>query len=118
MKISEYINVLKKEYKAKVIEFEHVRNYFSTPNMYGKTFDISYVSEREIQSDKFKTIIIKGSNVDPLGKYDYGTKAIIIFAEYDDNEDVINYCVVSSFICKDKLAKRRFVDLLTCYENN
>ena len=118
MKISEYINILKKEYKAKVIEFEDVRNYFSTPNMYGKTFDVDYVSEWEIQSDKFKTIIIKGSNVDPLGKYDYGTKAIIIFAEYDDNEDVINSCVISSFFPKDKLAKRRFVDLLTCYENN
>ena len=56
--------------------------------------------------------------MDPLGKYDYGTKAIIIFAEYDDNEDVINSCVISSFFPKDKLAKRRFEDLLTCYENN
>ena len=116
MKINEYINVLKKEYKAKVIEFEDVRNYFSTPNMYGKTFDVNYVSEGWIQSDKFKTIIIKGSNVDPLGKYDYGTKAMIIFAEYDDNEDVINSCVISSFFCKDKLAQRKFYDLLSCYE--
>lgn len=117
MKISEYINILKKEYKAKVIEFEDVRNYFSTPNMYGKTFDVNYVSEGEIDSDKFKTIIVKGSNVDPLGKYDYGTKAIIIFAEYDDNEDVINYCMISSFFPKDKLAQSRFYDLLSCYRN-
>lgn len=117
MKISEYINILKKEYKAKVIEFKDVKNYFSTPNMYGKTFDVNYVSEGEIQSDKFKTIIIKGSNVDSLGKYDYGTKAIIIFAEYDDNGEVINHGGVSSFFPKDKLAYSRFLNLLTCYRN-
>ena len=107
MKISEYVNILKKAYKAKVIVFENVRNYFSTPNMYGKTFDVYYVSEGEIQSDKFKTVIIKGSNVDPSGKYDYGTKAIIIFAEYDENEEVFNHSLVSSFFCKDKLAQKK-----------
>ncbi|MBO4962729.1 MAG: hypothetical protein J6C97_03035 [Clostridia bacterium] len=118
MKISEYVNILKKAYKAKVIVFENVRNYFSTPNMYGKTFDVYYVSERIIESNNFKTIIIKGSNVDPSGKYDYGTKAIIIFAEYDENEEVIHSCVISSFFLKDKLAQKRFYDLLTCYRKN
>ncbi len=118
MKISEYIEILKKEYKAKVIDFKDVKKYFSKPDMYGKNFDVYYVSERMIESDKFKTIIIKGSFVDPLGKYDYGTKAIIVFAEYDDKEEVFNHSLVSSFFCKDKLAQKKFYALLTCYRNN
>jgi len=118
MKIDEYINVFKKTYKAKTIDFKDIRKYFSIPNMYGENFDIYYVSEREIHSNNFKTIIIKGSNVDPFGKYDYGTKAIILFAEYDENEEVFNHFVLSSFCCKDKSARSKLIDLIACYKKN
>ncbi len=120
MKINDYINILKKEYKAKVIDFEKdIRKYFSCPDMYdhcGQNFDIILVSEHSIYSENFETIIIKGSAVDPFGKFDWGTKAIIVFAEYNEQKEVINHCMISSFFPKDKDKEKKLYNILGCYK--
>lgn len=120
MKIEEYINILKKEYKAKVIDFDkEIRQYFSRPDMYdhcGKKFNVFLVSERAITSDKFVTLIVKGSAVDPLGKFDWGTKAIIVFAEYNDDNEVFNHTMISSFFPKDVEKERKMYRTFGCYK--
>ncbi len=117
MKINEYIQILKKEYKAITIDFKkEIQDYFSRPDMYGKHFDIDLVSEGYIQSNDFKTIIIKGSSVDPFGKFDWGTKAIIVFAEYNAQQEIINHYVISSFFPKNKDADKKLYTTLTCYK--
>ncbi len=120
MKIDKYIEILKKEYDAKVIDMKtEIRNYFSTPDMYGDKYDdVSYVSEGEINSDLFKTVVIEGKKIDPLGHYEWGTKADIIFIEYNENEEVIDYSCISSYICKNKENLKKFIGTLMRYKEN
>lgn len=95
MNIKEYVEIFKKTYKAKEIEFKDITKYCSRPDMYGENFDIETVSEDEIYSDNFVTLVIKGSNLDENGKFDWGTTAIMVFAEFDDQKEVINACTIS-----------------------
>ena len=116
MQLEKYINILKKEYKAKIIEFNDIKRYLSNPEYYGKNFNIYTVSEREIQSDKFITIIIEGNQVDKHGEFLDGTTAIIVFAEYNDDNEVINYCAITSFFCEDEIWCKFLRELNKCKE--
>lgn len=118
MKLNEYIKLFEKEYKAKIIDFSEVKKYFSRPDMYGNSFDIAKVSEREICSSNFVTLVIKGSNIDPNGHYDYGTKADLLFVEYDESKNVINTCLISSFVSKDSNADKKYYKLMDSYKES
>ncbi len=119
MKIDKYLEILKNEYDAKVIDMKtEIRNYFSRPTMYGDRYDdVSYVSEREIHSNLFKTVIIAGNKINPRGHYEWGTKADIIFIEYNENEEVIKYCRISSYFCDEEDGDNELYDVLECYKD-
>ncbi len=113
MHINKYVEFLIKTYNARVIDFKkEARNYFSNPDMYGADFDIDCVSEGNIQSNMFCTLIIDGSKIDPKGFFKNGTKANIVFVEYDKEQTVINYFVLSSFFCSDRNAWISFLRVL------
>ncbi len=118
MKIDKYLEILKNEYDAKVIDMKtEIRNYFSTPDDYGDRYDdVSYVSEGEINSDLFKTVVIEGYKINPRGHYEWGMKADIIFIEYDENEEVINYCRISSYFCDEEDGDTELYDVLERYK--
>ncbi len=118
MKIDKYLEILKNEYDAKVIDMKtEIRNYFSTPDMYGDKYDdVSYVSETHIVSDLFKTVVIEGKKIDPLGHYEWGMKADIVFIEYNDNKEVIRTCRISSYRCMNSAAEDKFYKILSCYK--
>lgn len=119
MQIKEYIDIFKKEFNAKIIEFEEIKKYLPAPDFYGNNFNIATVSEREICSDNFTTLILKGSNVDPTGKLDknWGISCIIIFVEYNEQKEVVNACMLSSYNCKDAEAESKLYNLIDCYKN-
>ncbi len=120
MKINEYIEILKKEYDAKVIDMKtEIRNYFSRPDMYGDRYDdVYYVSEGEINSDLFKTVVIEGKKIDPLGHYEWGMKAHIVFIEYNKNEEVVEYSCISTYAYKNMVDRQKFVRTLMRYKEN
>ncbi len=116
MQLRDYVNLLKTEYNAKLIDFNtEVKNYFSSPDTYGENLDIQQISEGEICSNRFITCIIDGFAVDALGKFDWGTKAIIVFVAFDEKDEVCKYCVISSFRSNNEQNIKKLYRILEIY---
>jgi len=119
MLLKEFISIFEKEYNAKIIEFEDIKKYLPTPDFYGNNFNIATVSENDIITNNFITLLLKGSKVDSTGKLDknWGIKEIAIFVEYNDKKEVINASMLSSFFCRDKEVEKKLYKLIDCYRS-
>ncbi len=114
MQLKEYVARLKKEFYAKEIEFDDICKYLSPADFYGKNPSIESVSEREICSQNFVTLVIKGHNISPKAHYPAnGTTADLVFVEYDKNKNVTNACLVTN---RTGGGEQHFLDLLYSYE--
>ncbi len=117
MKLDKYVEIFKKEYDAKIINFQtQIKDYFSRSDMYGEELSIERLSEGIITTDRFITLIVEGKEVDPQGEFLWGTKAHIIFVEYTPDGEVNKYCLLSSFCFISPKAKASFYNLLEGYE--